>query len=162
VFLLISLSTISGKYFLPHLSLYTDCYLVCDSFVRSLSAAGSGCTPTGEIPGERRLVGPRCPTPCPQQAQLWGQTRLIKVLPGGGSKTPQSWRQHNVPASWTRSRSVLEGKTLLLISRPSRWCFLLSPLCHPLATYCCEKPCSLMTTSQVPGGCVIGGVFWIL
>lgn len=163
MFLLTCLNTTSGKYFLPHPGLYIDCCLLCDSLVRIPSAASPICTPVGEIPGERRLVGSwqgSCPTPCLQQAQLGGQRRLLKALPRQGLKTPQGCRQHYLCILAPLLGRPHGQKTFYLVPEPLMFHFI-TIVSHPLAMYCCEKPGSLMTSSQIAGGCVMG-VFWIL
>lgn len=88
MFLLTSINTTSGKYFLPHLSLYTNCCLVCDSLVHILSAASPSCTPAGEVPED---LG-RAPVPHPAHSRLSCGMRQgsSRHYPPGAWKLPKA------------------------------------------------------------------------
>lgn len=144
MFLLSSLT--SGKYFLPHLSLYTDCCLGSDSLVLTLSAANPSCRGN---PREMQVGGTLAGllSHTLPQAQLWSDQAPQGITQLGPGHCPRLEVTPHccilVPLSGC---PPVQKASSYLIPEPLMFQFI-TTVSNPLAMYCCEKPGSLMTSS---------------
>lgn len=110
------------------------------------------------ITGQFRLAGwssgELCsPSSCPEQAQPWGQTGLVRSSPSWGIKPPKAWDSPTSlgPGSTTGGSSWRKGFSLspACTSRVSAACATVS---RSPAMHCCEEPSCVSSVPPTDGG----------